>query len=69
MADDHFWTFQGYLNENRPEDGRDFVTNTLVPFIQKMACSLHKQIYLCGVSTIPGYASLRNVWHMDTHLE
>ena len=37
--EDHFWSFQDlqkYLNEHRPEDGRDFVSKTLVPFIQKI---------------------------------
>ena len=54
-ADDHFWTFQklqGYLNEHRPKDGRDFVTNTLVPFIQKIGVFIAHTgmlcVYLCG---------------------
>ena len=38
-SEDHFWRFQDlqeYLNEHRPKDGKDFVANTLVPFIQKI---------------------------------
>ena len=39
ISEDHFWRFQDlqeYLNEHRPEDGKDFVSKTLVPFIQRI---------------------------------
>ena len=38
-SDDHIWSFdelQNYLNIHRPEDARGFVSNTLVPFTQKI---------------------------------
>ena len=39
QADDHYWSFkdlQEYLDEHRPEDGKDFVSKTLIPFIKKI---------------------------------
>ena len=43
QTDDHYMSFkdfQAYLNEHRPEDGKDFISSKLVPFMQKFGLLL-----------------------------
>ena len=49
----HFWSFkdlQAYLDEHRPGDGMEFVSEKLVPFIQKVGLFIaHTGLFLWGM--------------------